>query len=230
MSHAAAAIATPLSDAQVERYSRQIILREVGATGQQRLLAASAALAGSSAIAVTAARYLAAAGIGRLVVSEPTIAAATESNPDTRIETFHDAGSAVASVSVIIAADAGAELLARLNRVAIGQRVPLVLATTAALASHVTGHITTLAGHRRDAPCAACLTDWAMAAHEPDSQFAELVQSLTGTLAATEALKCALDIGTKLYGRRMCCDVQRGTFETRLLAKDPLCPVCRLEP
>ena len=52
-----------LTDAQVERYSRQIILPEVGARGQERLLAARVAVHGDGAAAATATTLLAGAGL-----------------------------------------------------------------------------------------------------------------------------------------------------------------------
>jgi hypothetical protein len=53
-----------LSDDQVERYSRQILLPEVGGRGQERLLAARVVLRGDAAVASFAADLLAAAGVG----------------------------------------------------------------------------------------------------------------------------------------------------------------------
>lgn len=52
-----------LSDDDVERYSRQIIVPGVGAAGQARLLTASAAVAGNPAGVTQTSRYLAASGI-----------------------------------------------------------------------------------------------------------------------------------------------------------------------
>jgi molybdopterin-synthase adenylyltransferase len=57
-----------LSDAQIERYSRQIILPQVGGRGQEKLLAASVAVLGAGGMGCTAAVYLAAAGVGRLQI------------------------------------------------------------------------------------------------------------------------------------------------------------------
>lgn len=56
------------SDAELERYARHIVLREVGGAGQARLRAASVAVVGAGGIGSPALHYLAAAGIGRLVV------------------------------------------------------------------------------------------------------------------------------------------------------------------
>ena len=55
-----------LSDQQIERYSRQIILPQVGGGGQKRLLQASVLVSGESSLQAGALLYLAAAGVGRL--------------------------------------------------------------------------------------------------------------------------------------------------------------------
>jgi hypothetical protein len=55
-----------LTDSQIERYSRQIVLPEVGGRGQERLLAARAAIVGRGEAVLFCAAYLAAAGVGRL--------------------------------------------------------------------------------------------------------------------------------------------------------------------
>ncbi len=59
----------PLTEEQIRRYSRQILLPEVGGRGQRRLLAARVWLAGSGGIAEFAGLYLAAAGVGRIGVT-----------------------------------------------------------------------------------------------------------------------------------------------------------------
>ncbi len=55
-----------LTDSQIERYSRQIVLPEVGGRGQERLLAARAAVVGRGEAVLFCAAHLAAAGVGRL--------------------------------------------------------------------------------------------------------------------------------------------------------------------
>lgn len=56
------------SDAELERYARHIILKEIGGEGQKKLRAASVALIGAGGIGSPAIQYLAAAGVGRLVL------------------------------------------------------------------------------------------------------------------------------------------------------------------
>jgi adenylyltransferase/sulfurtransferase len=54
------------SEAEIARYSRHILLREVGGTGQARLRATSVLIIGAGGLGSPAALYLAAAGIGRI--------------------------------------------------------------------------------------------------------------------------------------------------------------------
>jgi len=59
---------TTLGDAELDRYARHIVLREVGGSGQLRLKQASVAVVGAGGIGSPAIQYLAAAGVGRLVI------------------------------------------------------------------------------------------------------------------------------------------------------------------
>jgi adenylyltransferase/sulfurtransferase len=66
--------ALTLSDAQLDRYARHIVLKEVGGGGQKKLLAATVAVVGAGGIGAPAIQYLAAAGIGRLrVIDDDTV-------------------------------------------------------------------------------------------------------------------------------------------------------------
>jgi molybdopterin/thiamine biosynthesis adenylyltransferase len=57
-----------LSDAQLDRYARHIVLKEIGGEGQRRLLDATVAIVGAGGIGSPAIQYLAAAGVGTLRV------------------------------------------------------------------------------------------------------------------------------------------------------------------
>lgn len=93
-----------LSDTQVERYSRQIILPEIGGRGQERLLQSALALTNAQEPCVAAARYLVAAGVGRVVLQGEASALLDElreNNPDLR------AGDG--AVDLVLAGDAAPE-------------------------------------------------------------------------------------------------------------------------
>ncbi|HVC22468.1 MAG TPA: HesA/MoeB/ThiF family protein [Candidatus Dormibacteraeota bacterium] len=60
-----------LNGAAVERYSRQLLLREVGEAGQLRLAQATAVVVGCGGLGVPVALYLGAAGVGHLILIDP---------------------------------------------------------------------------------------------------------------------------------------------------------------
>ena len=62
-----------LSDAELGRYARHIVLREVGGPGQRKLKSASVALIGAGAIGSGALPALAGAGVGRLTIVEDDV-------------------------------------------------------------------------------------------------------------------------------------------------------------
>ena len=80
-----------LSPSQIERYGRHILLDEVGASGQERLLAASIRLRGVGPAAEEAARYLCAAGVGTLVLDPELLGGQGDAlgnlNPEVRLVT-----------------------------------------------------------------------------------------------------------------------------------------------
>ena len=57
-----------LSDAQIDRYARHIVLREIGGEGQRKLLGAHVAIVGAGWIGAPVIQYLAAAGVGALTI------------------------------------------------------------------------------------------------------------------------------------------------------------------
>src|SRR6202011_678945 len=63
------------SDEEVERYSRHLVLREIGGPGQQRLKAARVLIVGAGGLGAPAALYLAAARVGEGALLDPDVVA-----------------------------------------------------------------------------------------------------------------------------------------------------------
>jgi ThiF family protein len=73
-----------LTEAQQERYARHLLLDGVGGDGQERLLASCVRIRGTGRAARWAARYLAASGIGTLILDDPAAAEECRTlSPDT---------------------------------------------------------------------------------------------------------------------------------------------------
>ncbi len=99
-----------LTPNQARRYARHLFLEEIGPAGQRRLLASIVRVPGEGPAAEEAAVYLAAAGVGRLVLDRslartlaPRLAGL---NPDVRIATRADGGPPVDLELVALAPDA----------------------------------------------------------------------------------------------------------------------------
>ena len=61
------------SEAEIQRYSRHILLRELGGTGQARLKAAKVLIVGAGGLGSPLGLYLAAAGIGTIGLVDPDV-------------------------------------------------------------------------------------------------------------------------------------------------------------
>jgi adenylyltransferase/sulfurtransferase len=76
-----------LTDAQLDRYARHIILKEIGGAGQMRLLSAQVAIIGAGGIGSPAIQYLAAAGVGTIRVIDDDIVALSNLQRQTLFDT-----------------------------------------------------------------------------------------------------------------------------------------------
>lgn len=170
-----------LSDAQIDRYSRQIVLAEIGGRGQQRLLATQLRLAGRGPLLDAAARYLAGAGIGALHLDagQAGLAAALRALNDDVTVGAGGTGDGLA----IVAADLAADELAAQARRASAAGVPLIAAGRAGAGGWLL----------RGPGCAACAAHAAgRRAAEDAAPLAAVADGVLGSLAALAAVTLAL--------------------------------------
>lgn len=119
-----------LTDEQLDRYARHIVLREIGGAGQVRLRQASVAVIGAGGIGCPAIQYLAAAGIGRLRVIDDDAVSLSNLQRQVLFGT-NDVGRPKVDVA--------AEAVARLNPDVAFEAVPMRL--TAANVAELVGSV-----------------------------------------------------------------------------------------
>jgi hypothetical protein len=170
-----------LNDEQIERYSRQLILQEVGPRGQERLLASRVAVAATGIAAERVVAHLAAAGVGWLAADPALHGVVDAAQPDCTIVEITDDIRDVA-VAVVGPDDLPAWTTRACTVVWITDR------SVGALPARPTA-------------------EPAVPASEP----AAVRAALLGTVAATEVVKTLLAIGTPLAGRAFTYDAATAT-------------------
>ncbi len=245
-----------MDDAALLRYSRQIMLPEIDVAGQERLLASRVLVLGMGGLGCPAALYLAAAGVGELVLADGD--QVETSNLQRQI--LHDSAS-IGRDKV----DSAAERLRALNpgvrlqllnrRLDAAQlreqvrRVDLVLDGTdnlatryalnqaclqqgvpwiAAAAIRFEAQLTAFDPRQPDSPCYRCL--WPDA-EEVAMNCAEngVIAPLVGTigsLQALEAIKLLSGMGSSLVGRVLVLDAIRLQWQQFRLQRHPHCQDC----
>ncbi|MES9994298.1 MAG: molybdopterin-synthase adenylyltransferase MoeB [Candidatus Thiodiazotropha sp.] len=244
-----------MNDDQLLRYSRQIMLPSIGIDGQERLLNASVLIVGLGGLGSPAAMYLAAAGVGTLVlvdfdqvdltnlqrqivhttarIGELKVESARETllalNPQCRVKTIPRQLDAAALLQQIEEADLvldGTDNFA--TRFAINKacyQSGTPLVSGAAI--RMEGQITVFTGEP-GGPCYHCLYPDEGEMDETCSAngvLAPLV-GVIGSLQAIEAIKQLTGAGKTLQGRLMLFDALAMEWRTLRLTPDPACPVC----
>ena len=246
----------PFSDAEVERYSRQLVLREWGGPGQQRLKAARVLIVGLGGLGGPAALHLAAAGAGTLGLVDPDLVALSNLHRQVQF-TARDLGAAKAS--------ALAGRLAALNPHVRLEIHPLRL-DEANARGLVAAHDLVLDGTddfaARAAVNAACVAEgrplvsgalarwsgqlgvfagrpcWRCLVPEspPEAETCAAVgvagplAGVIGAAMALEAVKLLTGAGEAPSGRLLLYDGLSGAARTVRVAPDPACPVCGVSP
>lgn len=244
------------TDAELHRYSRHILLPEIGATGQARLRDSSVLVIGAGGLGSPLALYLAAAGVGRIgIVDDDRIELSNLQRQilfATRDVGQEKAAAAAASLRalnpeieiVAHALRAGPDILPGLiegydlvcdgsdnftTRYAVADCCHALGKTLVSGAvQRFEGTLSTFAPHR-GGPCYRCLypdADEESALSCGQAGIFGAVTGVIGSLMATETLKELLSLGRSLSGRVMIWNALDASFRSFELPVDPSCPGC----
>lgn len=248
-----------LTPEQVIRYSRHMIMPEIGGAGQRKLLSSSVLVVGAGGLGAPAILYLAAAGVGRIGVVDfdvvdlsnlqrqvihttadvgrPKVESARDAvrrlNPDVEVVPYNTALSSANALDIIKDYDVvlnGSDNFP--TRYLVNDAcVFLKKPLVDASVFKFDAQVTVfLPGHG----CYRCLYP---APPPPGSvpNCAEagvfgVVTGLVGAIQATEVIKLILGLGEPLVGRLLLIDTLAMDFRTVRLRRNPNCPVCGDNP
>jgi molybdopterin-synthase adenylyltransferase len=249
-------LSLPLNDEQLLRYSRHILLNELGIEGQERLRHAHALVIGAGGLGSPAALYLASAGVGtltlvdgdrvdltnlqrqvlhttdRIGMAKPASGrvALAALNPDVRVETIEERVDGSALEALVARASI---VLDCSDNFATRHAVNRACVThrrplVSGAAIRFDGQVATFDLRDPQSPCYACLFPPGDGEDELCSIMGVFapVTGIIGTLQAAEALKIAAGIETGLRGRLLILDALTMQWHSVRVPRDPQCPVC----
>jgi sulfur-carrier protein adenylyltransferase/sulfurtransferase len=248
--------ADPLSHDEIRRYSRHLIMPEVGLEGQQKLKAARVLCIGAGGLGSPATLYLAAAGVGTIGlvdfdvvdfsnlqrqilhgtsdVGRPKLESAQETlsdiNPGVNIETHEAALTSENALQILRDYDLVIDGTDNFPTRYLVNDACVLLGKP-----NVYGSIFRFEGQAsifaaKEGPCYRCLY-----AEPPppglvpscaEGGVLGVLPGIIGTIQATEAVKLILGVGTPLIGRLLVFDALRMQFRELKLRKNPQCPIC----
>jgi adenylyltransferase/sulfurtransferase len=249
-----------LSHEEILRYSRHLILPDVGVEGQKKLKGARVLLVGAGGLGSPAALYLAAAGVGTIglvdfdvvdktnlqrqiihgtaTVGKPKLASAMERirdlNPNVRVEPFETRLTSQNALDIIREFDVVADGTDNFPTRYLVNDACVLLGKP-----NVYGSIFRFEGqasvfHAREGPCYRCLY-----AEPPppglvpscaEGGVLGVLPGIIGSIQAMETIKLIVGAGEPLIGRLLLFDALKLQFRELKLEKDPDCPVCGRNP
>ncbi len=245
-----------LSNEEISRYSRHLILPEVGMEGQKKLKAARVLCVGTGGLGAPLALYLTAAGVGtiglvdfdvveqsnlqrQVIHSEATVGRLKVDSAELMLKSLNQNTNIIKHNTMLTSSNA-LEIFKDYDIIADGTDnfQTRYLVNDACVLSgkpNAYGSIFRFEGQAsvfatEDGPCYRCLYP------EPpppglvpscaEGGVLGILPGLVGVIQATEVIKLILGIGEPLVGRLLLVDALGMHFRTMKLRKDPDCPVC----
>jgi len=257
---ARAASANDLNAEEIKRYSRHLIMPEVGMDGQKKLKAGSVLCIGAGGLGSPAAMYLAAAGVGRIGMVDFDVvdfsnlqrqllhgtSSVGRSKLDSAKDRLHDLNPHVEidTYETTVTSDNALDLFRPYDVILDGtDNFPTrYLVNDACVLTgkpNAYGSIFRFEGQAsvfgtKEGPCYRCLYP------EPpppglvpscaEGGVLGVLPGIIGVIQATEAIKLILGVGEPLIGRFLIYDALKMRFRELKLRKDPDCPVCGTHP
>ena len=249
-----------LSSDEIKRYSRHLILSEVGMEGQQKLKAAKVLCIGAGGLGSPVAIYLAAAGVGTIGivdfdavdlsnlqrqilhgtsdVGRSKLASAKDTlhelNPHVNVVTHEVALSSANALDLFRGYDVVVDGTDNFPTRYLVNDACVLLGIPNAYGSIFRFEGQASVFGTKDGPCYRCLYP------EPpppglvpscaEAGVLGILPGLIGTIQATETVKLILGMGQTLAGRFLIYDAMKMRFRELTLRKDPDCPVCGTHP
>ncbi len=249
-----------LSKEQRERYSRHLLIPEIGIEGQAKLLEAKVLLLGAGGLGSPTALYLAAAGVGTLGIVDdddvdlsnlqrqvihttdrigvPKVDSAEQSvqaiNPDVKVvkhKTRLDASNILEIIGDYdIVVDGADNFPTRYLLNDASVRLGIPVVSASILGFD--GQLSVFKPH--DGPCYRCLYPVPPPAELAPSCGANgvlgVLPGTMGLLQATEVVKLVTGAGEPLVGRLLLYEALGATFTELKVRRDPECPICSIDP
>ena len=249
----------PLTEQQIERYSRQLILREVGGKGQEKLLNSKVLIIGAGGLGSPAALYLAAAGVGTLGIvdndvvdltnlqrqvlhftsdlGKPKVQSAREKiaamNPDVKVMTYQERVSAHNIMEIIADYDFVIDGTDNFPAKFLINDACVFLGKPFSHGGILRFEVQTMT-YVPGSASYRCVFD----APPPkgvvpscsEAGILGVVAGVLGTIQAAEALKYLLSQGKLLTDRMLIFDAYRMNFRVVSIGKNRDCPICGENP
>ena len=247
---------SPLSREELLRYSRHLILPEVGVDGQLKLKSARVLLVGAGGLGSPTALYLAASGVGTLGIVDFDAVDLTNlhrqvihgtsdvgrSKLDSAAEAIHEVNPNVQVVKqeILLSSENALEILSGYDLVVDGtDNFPTRYLVNDACVllgkTNVYGSIFRFDGQATvfctpGGPCYRCLYPEppppGMVPSCAEGGVLGVLPGIIGLIQATEAVKLILGVGEPLIGRLVLYDALAMSFRELKIRRDPACPIC----